>query len=149
MCILWLTAIVKMKGVAKMEKEERSYQCGGRGPWIAGRIARGIVIGLAFALVFGIFARLLWNWLMPGIFGLREITYVQAIGMIVLAHILFGHRGPRKFVGNWRGHGPWAWGGPCSKEAANGHIKDWRRYDEWWESEGRESFRKYIDSHGR
>jgi hypothetical protein len=131
-----------------MEKEKHSYQCGGRGPWIAGRIARGIVIGLAFALVFGMFARLLWNWLMPGVFGLREITYVQAIGMIVLAHILFGHRGPRKFAGNWRAHGPWSWGGPCSREDANGHIKDWRRYDEWWETEGRESFRKYIDSHG-
>lgn len=131
-----------------MEREKRSYQCGGRGPRIAGRIARGIVIGLVFALVFGIFARLLWNWLMPEIFGLREITYVQAIGMIVLAHILFGHKGPRKFAGHARGHGPWAWGGPCSREEANGPIKDWRRYDEWWETEGRESFRKYVDSRG-
>jgi hypothetical protein len=132
-----------------MEKEKRSYQCGGRGPWIAGRIARGIVIGIAFALVFGIFVRLLWNWLMPGVFGLREITYGQAIGMIVLARILFGAKGPHGSAGGWRGHGPWAWSGPCSKEdVANGHIKDWRRYDEWWAAEGRESFKKYIDSQG-
>ena len=126
-----------------MEKEKRSYPCGGRGP----RIARGIVIGIAFALVFGIFARLLWNWLMPAVFGLKEITYLQAIGMIVLAHILFGHKGPRKFAGNWRGHGPSAWGA-CSTGDANGLIKDWRWYDEWWKTEGRESFRKYIDSRG-
>lgn len=137
-----------------MEKEKRSYQCDGRGPWIAGRIARGILIGIAFALVFGIFVRLLWNWLMPGVFGLREITYGQAIGMIVLARILFGAKGPRGFAGGRRGHSPWAhspwaWSGPCSNEdVANGHIKDWRRYDEWWEAEGRESFRKYIDSQG-
>jgi hypothetical protein len=129
-----------------MDKEKHSYQCGGKGPWVAGRIARGVVIGLAFALVFGIFARLLWNWLMPDVFGLREITYAQAIGMIVLARILFGAKGPRGFAGGLHGHGPWAWGGPCSREEANGHIKDWRRYDEWWETEGRESFRKYLDN---
>lgn len=134
-----------------MEKEKNSYPCGGRGPWIAGRVARGIVIGLLFALVFGLVVRLLWNWLMPGVFGLREITYVQAIGMVVLAHILFGpkgaHHGMRPGFGR-HGHGPRAWRGPCSSgDDANGHIKDWRRYDEWWDAEGREAFRKYIDSH--
>lgn len=130
-----------------MEKEKHSYHCGGRGPWSAGRIARGIAIGLALALVFGFFVKFLWNWLMPGVFGLREITYWQAIGMIVLAHILIGHRGPRRFAHGGYGHGPWAWSGPCSTEgAANGHIKDWRRYDEWWEAEGREAFKKYIDN---
>ncbi len=132
-----------------MEKEKRSYPCGGRGPRIAGRVVRGIVAGLVFALVFGIIVRLLWNWLMPGVFGLRELTYGQAIGMVVLAHILFGakglHHGMRHGHG-WHGHG--SWGGPCSGEdIANSHIKDWRRYDEWWETEGREAFRKYIDSH--
>ena len=130
-----------------MEKEKHSYPCGGRGPRIAGRIARGIAIGLVFALVFGIFVRLLWNWLMPGVFSLREITYAQAIGMIVLTHILFGPRGMRPGFAGKRRHGPWAWHGPCSTEtAANGDIKDWRPYDEWWESEGREAFRKYVDS---
>ena len=117
-----------------------------------GQDCTGIVIGLAFALVFGIFVRLLWNWLLPDVFGLREITYVQAIGMIFLARILFGARGMHGmrpgFAGGWHGHGPWAWGGPCSSgDVANGHIKDWRRYDEWWEAEGRETFRKYIESH--
>ncbi len=129
-----------------MEKEKHSYPCGGRGPWIAGRVARGVVIGLVFAVVFGIFVRLLWNWLMPDVFGLREITYLQAIGMIVLAHIFFGGKG-RGFAGARHGRGPWAWGGPCSHEdTANGHIRDWRHYDEWWEAEGREAYRKYIDS---
>ncbi len=136
-----------------MKKEKRSYQCSGRGPWIAARIGRGIVIGLAFVLVFGIFVRLLWNWLMPGIFSLREITYGQAVGMIILARILLGlgGRGMRPgFAGRWHTHGPWAWGGPCSKEdAANGEIADWGRYDEWWNAEGREAFKKYIGGHGK
>lgn len=128
-----------------MEKDKCSYPCGGKGPRIARRIARGIVIGLAFALVFGLLVQLLWNWLMPGVFGLREIHYGQAIGLVVLAHILFGPRGMRH---GRHGNGHWGWGGPCSPDdAANGDIKDWRRYDEWWEAEGREVFRKYIDSH--
>ena len=132
-----------------MEMHKGSHPCGGKGPWIAGRIGRGIVIGLLFALVFGLFVKMLWNWLAPGVFGLKEIGYLQAVGIVVLARILFGHRGMRPgFHGGWHGHGPWGWGHTCSGEdAVNGHIKDWRKYDAWWEEEGREAFKRYIDSH--
>jgi len=38
----------------------------------------------------------LWNWLMPGLFGLKLIGYWQALGLIILSKILFGGlRGPR------------------------------------------------------
>ncbi len=134
-----------------MEREKSSYHCGGKGPWIAGRIARGIAIGILFALVFGLIVEILWNWLAPAVFGLREVSYVQAVGMIVLARILLGARGMRPgFAGRLHGHGPWGWGGPCAGEdIANGHIKDWRKYDAWWEEEGREAFKKYIENHGK
>jgi hypothetical protein len=132
-----------------MEKQTGSYSCGGKGPWIAGRIGRGIVIGLAFALAFGFAVQLLWNWLAPGVFGRPEIGYWQAVGIVVLARILFGHRGMRPgFGGKWHGHGDW--GGPCSpcsgEDTANGQIRDWRKYDAWWNEEGREAYKKYIDS---
>ncbi len=133
-----------------MEKKMHAYQCGGKGPRTAGRVVRGLVIGLAFVLVFGIIVRLLWNWLMPGLFGLREITYGQAVGIIVLARIIFGARGMRPgFGGKWGGHGGWGLTGPCSSDVANGQIKDWRHYDAWWEEEGREAYRKYVDSHAK
>jgi len=46
----------------------------------------------ALALVLGLFVRLLWNWLMPELFGLAEITYWQAVGLLILSHLLFkGH----------------------------------------------------------
>ncbi len=32
---------------------------------------------------------LLWNWLMPEIFGLPEITFWQAIGLNILCTIMF------------------------------------------------------------
>jgi hypothetical protein len=45
----------------------------------------------------------LWNELMPAIFGLRTITYWQALGLTVLSWILFrGFRGPSMRHGRWR-----------------------------------------------
>lgn len=49
---------------------------------IIGVIAIVIVI-LGYPLM------LLWNWLMPFIFGLPEITFWQAIGLNLLSTILF------------------------------------------------------------
>jgi hypothetical protein len=73
------------------------------------RIARLVVLVLPIFLV--VFAGMvwavfrLWNWLMPSIFGLHEITYWQALGLMVLSWILFrGFRGPRMGHGRWR-HG--------------------------------------------
>ena len=47
----------------------------------------------------------LWNWVVPTIFGLREITWPQALGLLVLSRILLGgFRRP-----GWGGPPPWAW----------------------------------------
>jgi len=44
----------------------------------------------------------LWNWLMPPIFGVRAVTYWQALGLLVLSWILFrGFRGP-SMARSWR-----------------------------------------------
>ena len=32
----------------------------------------------------------LWNWLLPPLFGWRQITFWQALGMLALCRILFG-----------------------------------------------------------
>jgi hypothetical protein len=49
------------------------------------------VIGLlgVVALLVGLPFMILWNWLMPSIFGLTEIGFWQAVGLNVLAGILF------------------------------------------------------------
>jgi hypothetical protein len=51
-------------------------------------------------LVFGYVTMHLWNWLMPATFGLKAITFAQALGLLVLSKILFGgfhrHGGCRK-----------------------------------------------------
>ena len=54
---------------------------------------------LLFIAAGGLVVQLLWNWLLPGIAGWREITFWQALGLLALCRILFGglgmHGGPR------------------------------------------------------
>jgi len=48
-------------------------------------------LGLAlFVFIGGGVVQYLWNWLLPPIFGLPEITIWQALGLLVLCRILFG-----------------------------------------------------------
>lgn len=82
-------------------------KCGEWGWWAERSLAQKIMVGTGFAilgigLVFlcGLAVMLLWNWLMPDIFGLKRLTYWQAWGLLVLCHILFkgfgsGHGGGR------------------------------------------------------
>ena len=74
-------------------------------PWVLG----GIVFTAAIALLFGLAVMILWNWLAPAIFGLSKITYWQAWGLVLLAHILFrGGRGSHwRRKGHSHGSGDW------------------------------------------
>jgi len=51
----------------------------------------------AFVVLGGLVVRLLWNWLLPPLFGWREITWLQGLGLLALCRILFGgfHTGRR------------------------------------------------------
>jgi len=52
-------------------------------------VARGIGFAILLLGVFSLVVFLLWNWLMPAIFGLATITYFQALGLLVLSKIIF------------------------------------------------------------
>lgn len=51
------------------------------------RVIAVVIVGIA---VFGFVVSHLWNYLMPGLFGLRTITFWQAVGLLVLGRLLFG-----------------------------------------------------------
>jgi hypothetical protein len=54
-------------------------------------------------VVFGFVTMQLWNWLMPAIFGLRAISFAQAIGLVLLSKILLsGFRPPWAGRRHWR-----------------------------------------------
>jgi hypothetical protein len=62
------------------------------------KIALMVIAGIA---ALGWVVMLLWNWLMPELFlGAKQISYLQALGVLLLSKILFGgFRGGR--------HGRW------------------------------------------
>lgn len=47
------------------------------------------ILGAGLLFLFGYAVMLLWNWLMPDIFGLKRVSYWQAWGLLVLCSILF------------------------------------------------------------
>ena len=98
-------------------------------------IKRGI--GIAIAAIAGVFllsfiVMHLWNWLMPTLFaGVAVINYCQALGILVLAKILFG---------GWHGRGGCYYG----------HRMGWRsRFKSKWETmseEDRDKIRRWCGS---
>jgi uncharacterized membrane protein len=55
--------------------------------WIAPLAVLGIAL---FIFIGGEIVMRLWNWLLPMLFGWRQITFWQALGILVLCRILFG-----------------------------------------------------------
>ncbi len=45
---------------------------------------------ILFTWIGGQIVMRLWNWLLPGLFGWKVITFWQALGLLVLCRILFG-----------------------------------------------------------
>ncbi|MGA2143074.1 MAG: hypothetical protein ABSG94_11735 [Brevinematales bacterium] len=115
-----------------------------------GQIVVGRIFGMIiFALIFGYAVQLLWNWLMPGLFNLKQIGYWEGFGIVILTRILFGTILPHPFVHD--------------DQVAKMHFKrfarddnfwhgrdrmnKWKFYGEYWNSEGRDAFKKYVEKH--
>lgn len=79
-----------------LDKQDLAPRNEGRRMQTILHILKWIGIILALALVLGITVQLLWNWLMPEIFGLVRITMLQGIGLLVLTRLLFGRMGQRR-----------------------------------------------------
>jgi len=80
---------------------------------------------LLFMAIGGGIVMQLWNWLLPPLFGWRQVTFWQALGLLALCRILFG---------GWGRHG-------------SGRSDFRRRRAERWERmtpEERERFRKGV-----
>ena len=70
------------------EKEKaRNPHCDGKTWWAERRMGMKIILGILMGIggvglvfLFGWIVMLLWNWLMPEIFGLTTLSYWQAWG---------------------------------------------------------------------
>ncbi len=127
----------------------------------AGRVARIATLALAgaaamvlFAAVFGWLVEILWNWLMPPLFGLKAITFWQAFGILLLAKLLFGGLAPgyRRRNGRWgrrfrehaRGAGPEGEEGDADGAPWPGDRRRWPLFRQFWREEGRAAFEAYA-----
>ncbi len=70
------------------------------------KAAKIALLAVVFVSVAGAVVMWLWNALVPDIFGASEITWLQALGLLVLARLLVGGRGHGGPGGRrrWRGH---------------------------------------------
>jgi hypothetical protein len=66
-------------------------------------IAPAAIVGIVlFTLLGGEIVKLLWNWLLPPLFGFRTVTFWQALALLALCRILFGGFGPGRGFGRRR-----------------------------------------------
>ena len=116
-----------------------------RGLKFFGFIILGAVAAAGFAFIFGYFVMLLWNWLMPEIFGLVSINFWQAAGIVLLARLIFGgfkhgsdhqkSNSPRKtFFSHWH-----------HDKKSERICGDWRYFDDYWQKEGEQAYNGYIE----
>jgi len=114
---------------------------------IIGMTLVGVAFAVVFALVFGLLVKILWNWLMPSLFGITEITYWQAFGIVVLFKLLFGGFGPHhKDPSNHfprRIHDKWH-NFIGIKKDDDQMIKGWKHYKQYWHDEGKDAFEDYL-----
>lgn len=102
-----------------------------------------IVAAIVFLLLFGYGFMLLWNWLMPEVFGLPLLNYWQAVGILFMSKILFGSFGDfdsKKSSKTQR---------PGLQEKKQGRCKSdfskWEFYDDFWKEEGETAFNHYVE----
>jgi hypothetical protein len=66
------------------------------------RVLKFLLFGIVAVTVLSAVVMSLWNWLMPAVFGVRVITFWQALGVLVLSRILFGRFGGPGHRMHWR-----------------------------------------------
>lgn len=101
-----------------------------------------IVLGLSIAFLVGYVVMRLWNWLMPELFGLPTVGYWQAVGILILAKIIFGFGG-----GDGPGSSSKSKKRPNSKRCGSlrRDFSEWKHYDSFWKAEGEEAYNNYLE----
>jgi len=106
-------------------------------------ILKGIKMALLFLLIGAAMSYLvmsLWNWLMPMIFGISAITFWQALGILILAKLIFGfgrggwgHHGSY-YGSHWKHQGPSVWKERMEEKLKNMTPEQREKFREEWKS---------------
>jgi len=131
--------------------------------WKVLKVIGMVLLGIVASAFFGFVIMWLWNWLMPMIFDLTTLTYWQAVGLFILAKIIFGgisggsseskvKKGKKGTIRHTikseikkefdkefdKDH-------PKNEENKDEENKDYDEiYESWWENEGEKNFDEYM-----
>jgi hypothetical protein len=107
---------------------------------IAGVVLLGIIGFGALAILCGYIVMWLWNWLLPGLFGFKAITFWQGVGIVILARIIFGSFNHRPGGHHHRQFHH------CRNHSKQKWFDKWELYDEFWKDEGEKAFHAYAEN---
>lgn len=160
----------KQEYADRMDKQEYANQMEATTKKVL-KVIGFVILGSAVVIGFGFVVKGLWNWLMPELFGLKEINYWQGLGILLLAKILFGSiggntsskskdsesDGVRRAIGQALHEGmqqefykeydkkhsqvPQE---ECEKHSSSENIDQEKLYDKWWAEEGEMKFESYL-----
>jgi hypothetical protein len=107
----------------------------------------GITMASIFAFAFGWLVMLLWNKLMPSIFGFPIVNYWQSVGLVVLAKILFGGFGPHHGVPHKSHRHFKDCFFSCNDEPSFNHadLENTECFHKYWKEEGKKAFESYLE----
>lgn len=102
-----------------------------------------ILLGIAIAFLVGYIVMRLWNWLMPHLFGLPPVSYWEAVGVLILAKIIFGFGGGGSHDNKKKSKKKEFFTNRCKSMRRD--FSDWDHYDEFWKEEGEQAYKNYVE----
>lgn len=112
---------------------------------IVGWIILGTIAIVGMSILFGFIIMWLWNWLMPSLFGLTTISYWHAIGLFILAKILFGGFGRSHNSDKFQSRYKERYRERCREKEKNDEFYKWKHYDKFWSEEGEQAYKTFVE----
>jgi hypothetical protein len=132
------------------EKKDRRRGTARKMARITGWVMSGTALACVLALIFGLLVKWLWGATLTPLFHIPEPTYWQAVGLIILAKLLFGGIGHHhKDTDHSLRHKKWhqrfdVGGGRSFFDPKDSDRRHEEYYREFWDKEGREAFEDYL-----
>jgi len=106
------------------------------------KILMYLILGIVIAFLVGYLVMRLWNWLMPELFGVPQVGYWQAMGILVLAKIIFGFGGGDSSSSSSKSKKD-----SSSKKcfSLRKDFSEWQHYDNFWQEEGEQAYKNYLN----
>nr|WP_299382534.1 hypothetical protein [Allomuricauda sp.] len=118
------------------ERKVEKYVTKGFKIFFAGIIFIALILLAVYVLM------LLWNWLLPELFGIPTIGYWQAMGIMLLAKLIFGFGNHSSKKSNHKSRKRHKGDRFCRHKK---EYSKWHHYDQFWKEEGEAAYNAYVE----